>query len=331
MSVATVVAPEDLKPAQRLVAVPEYYHLPEEPKTFADLTSRLRAKDHPLGLWNIERESPIPADLERQILADRDVFRRVIERDLTAILAQSRPERFYLKRDGLDFVVTPENRVRALVSELFAENIITDNGATSLLKNLWNSSGSAVAIGSHILISFGNQGCTTLTSAYTSGVAIPATLAVNSTPASIPANAQIIVSYGTANAETILITNATQAAASTSLTLAGSQGNWAHNHSIGDNVVVVPLVSDNPSSLSNSADSGAQPSGDFTFSGSGVGNRQVSIAFTFGTSTTAGNYTEAYTTNAGTMAANASFQHLIFPGQTVNSSTSLTLTIVNKL
>src|SRR5439155_8841610 len=132
--------------------------------------------------------------------------------------------------------------------------------------------------------------------------------------------------YGGGTTQTVTLNGAASLGA-TSITVTSFTPSI--NYPIGTNVVAIPSVTDNPSSVSGSVDSGALSAGAFTYNATtGLGNRNVVISVTFtGTTGNAGTYTEAYTSNAGTIAANSTASHVIFPGFVLNSSTSETITL----
>ena len=211
---------------------------------------------------------------------------------------------------------------------ILCKNVITDNGGISLLKNLWNSAGSAVSIMSHVVAS--PNGCsTTLTSA--TGTSAITTLSVAALPAAIANGATMTIGYGGGTTQTVTINNSGgYSAGATSLTV--NSFTPSINYPIGTALVAIPGVTDNPSSVSGSVDSGALSSGAFTYnSTSGTGNRNVVIVATLtGTSGNAGNYTEAYTSNAGTIASNSTASHVIFPAFVLNSTTNEQIQLTEK-
>lgn len=213
-------------------------------------------------------------------------------------------------------------------SRMIIKNVITDNGAISMLKNTWNSSGGAVNIFSHVVIS--PNGCSTkLTSA--TGTSPITSIAVTALPAAIANSATMTIGYNGSNPATITINNSGgYSTGATSLTV--NSFTPAINYPVGTDVVAIPSVTDNPSSVSGTVDSGALSSGAFTFNATtGLGNRNVVISVTFtGTTGNAGTYTEAYTSNAGTIAANSTASHVIFPGFVLNSSTNETITLTER-
>lgn len=213
-------------------------------------------------------------------------------------------------------------------NRMLVKNIITDNGGISLLKNLWNSSGSAVSIMSHVVAS--PNGCsTTLTSA--TGTSAITSLSVAALPAAIANGATMTIGYGGGTTQTVTINNSGgYSAGATSLTV--NSFTPSINYPIGTALVAIPSVTDNPSSVSGSVDSGALSSGAFTYTAtSGTGNRQCQIVATLtGTTGNAGNYTEAYTSNAGTIASNSTASHVIFPAFALNSTTNEQITLVER-
>jgi len=208
------------------------------------------------------------------------------------------------------------------------KNVITDNGGISLLKNLWNSSGSAVTIMNHVVAS--PNGCsTTLTSA--TGTSPITTLSVAALPAAIANGATMTIGYGGGTTQTVTINNSGgYSAGATSLTV--NSFTPSINYPIGTALVAIPSVTDNPSSVSGTVDSGALSSGAFTYNATtGTGNRNVVIVATLtGTTGNAGNYTEAYTSNAGTIASNSTASHVIFPAFVLNSTTNESITLTER-
>jgi len=208
------------------------------------------------------------------------------------------------------------------------KNTVTDNGAISMLKNAWNNAGSAVGIFNHVVVS--PNGCsTTLTSA--TGTSAITTLSVAALPVAIANGATLTIGYGGGTTQTVTINNSGgYSAGATSLTV--NSFTPSINYPIGTALVAIPSVTDNPSSVSGTVDSGALASGAFTYNATtGLGNRNVVIVATeTGTSGNAGPYTEAYTANAGTIAANSTGSHVIFPAFTLGASSSETLTLTEK-
>src|SRR5437899_684552 len=130
-------------------------------------------------------------------------------------------------------------------------NVITDNGGISLLKNLWNSSGSAVAIMSHVVVS--PNGASSKLSAATGTSAITS-LSINALPAALANGATLTLGYNGTNPTTVTLT-ALAALSATSLTVASFTP--AINFPIGTAICAIPSVTDNPSSVSGPVDSGA--------------------------------------------------------------------------
>lgn len=218
----------------------------------------------------------------------------------------------------------------ALTGEVYersiAKNVITDNGGISLLKNLWNSSGSAVTIMNHVVVS-PNGACSKLTAA--TGTSPITTLSINALPAALSNGATLTLGYGGGNAQTVTL-NASASSGATSLTVVSFTP--AINFPIGTDICAIPSVTDNPSSVSGTVDSGALAGGAFTYNAtSGTGNRNVVIVATInGTSGNAGTYTEAYTSNNATIGTGTTASHVIFPGFVLNASSNEQLTITEK-
>lgn len=215
-----------------------------------------------------------------------------------------------------------------IVKEIWTKNVVVDNGATAMLKNTWNNAGSAISIFNQIAIA-AQAGSTTLQTALTNGQTGVTTLTVAALPASIPSGTTLTIGYGTGQTQNVT-TSALANSGATSISVTSFTSNAAY--AVGTNVVPVPTTSDNPSSVTGAQYSGALSSGAFTFSGTGAGNRQVVITYTFnGASFTAGNYTEAYTTNANPIASGSTASHLITTPMALNSTTNLTVTITEKV
>lgn len=302
----------------------------------------------PLGLWRIASVdmSGLPAWVKEDggllnalLQTAKAAMVQMGERVYSSTLALadvSLPQGVHPREWGkLLRMLRPEAMAERVLAEIWARNVVTDNGATALLKNLWNSAGSTVAIMNHLVIAQLNQAYAIQTGAAinnASGAQTSITVGGGVQATNFPVSGPITWSYGTTNAETWTTgSSAPGNLGATSITVVSQTTVSGHTHSAGDYVVNNPSTSDNPASVSNSADSGALPGGDFTFSGTGAGNRQVQIQFTFSTSTAAGSYTEAYLSNAGTIASNSTSVHLIFPPQVINSNTSAQFTITEKL
>jgi len=135
--------------------------------------------------------------------------------------------------------------------------------------------------------------------------------------------------YNGSNPQTVTL-NATASVGNTSLTVVSFTPSI--NFPIGTDLVAIPSVTDNPSSVSGTVDSGALASGVFTYNPTtGLGNRNVVIAATIvGTAGNAGTYTEAYTSNNATIGTGTTASHIIIPGFVLNSSSNETLTLTEK-
>lgn len=211
---------------------------------------------------------------------------------------------------------------------IWVPNVITDNGGISMLKNTFNNAGSAVSIFNHVVIS--PNGCSTKLTA-TTGTSPITTLSVQALLAPISNGATMTLGFNGTNPTTVTINNSGgYAIGATSLTV--NSFTPPINFPVGTDLVANPSVTDNPSSVSGTVDSGALSSGNFTFNATtGTGNRNVVIVVTFnGTTGNAGTYSEAYTSNAGTIASNSTASHAIFPGFVLNSGSNEQLTLTEK-
>jgi len=202
-------------------------------------------------------------------------------------------------------------------------NVITDNGGISMLKNLWNSSGSAVTIMSHLVVS-PNGFATKLTAA--TGTSPITTLSVTALTVGLANGSTLTLGYNGSTPQTVTL-NATASVGNTSLTVVSFTP--SANFPISTDLVAIPSVTDNPSSVSGTVDCGA-PS--FTYNPTtGLGNRNVVIIATaVGTAGNAGTYTEAYTSNNATIGTGTTASHIIIPGFVLNSSSNETLTATEK-
>lgn len=215
----------------------------------------------------------------------------------------------------------------ALTGEIYERNIyknvITDLGAQAMLNNTWNVAGATPTIYNHVVIS-PNGNSVLLTAA--TGTSAITTLSISALPASIANGATLTLGYGGSNPTTVTINHSGGYSAGATSIIVNSF-TPAINFPIGTPVCQIPSVTDNPSSVSGSVDSGALSSGAFTAaSGSGAGNRTRPIAVTFtGSSGNAGTYTEAYTSNNGTIGSGTTGSHVIIPPFTLGSGLNETI------
>lgn len=221
-----------------------------------------------------------------------------------------------------------------VIQEAWLSNVLTDTGATAAWKNLINSSGSAVSIYNQIAITTA-AGVTTLQSALTNGQSGITSLTVAALPGTIASGTTLTLGAGSGTTQNVT-TSALASAGATSISVTSFTASAAF--AIGTNVAPNPTTSDNPSSLSGTVSySGALSAGAFTFSGTGAGNRQVQVQYTFSTTgspaATAANYTEAWLVNTNPVSGTGQTAvHLIFSAaQAISSSSQLQCTIIEKL
>lgn len=314
-------------PAPLLIAVPDYYKQNREAHTFSEFTDLFTAEHGPLGLWELASHETIPEKDAKAIWRDRLVeAARKAHDPSNPLMPVVRVGDDDYRIDCRALKVT--DRVRRLRMRTFCKNIISDTGATAMLKNAWNSAGSAVSIFNQLAITPGS-GSTTLTVALTNGQTGVTSLSVQAVPASIASGTTLTIGFGTGQTQNV-VTNGSTAAQATSITVNSFTANAAY--AIGSNVVPVPTTSDNPSSLTSAVYSGALSSGAFAFTGTGAGNRQVTISYTYGTGSTAGNYTDTWTVNTNPVSGTGqTASHLINMPQPINSTTALTASVVEKV
>jgi hypothetical protein len=221
--------------------------------------------------------------------------------------------------------ITSDSRSGEVLERSIHENVITDLGAQAMLNNTWNVAAATPTIYNHIVIS--PNGCSTTLSSATGTSAIT-TLSVNSLPAAIANGATMTIGYGGGTTQTVTINHSGgYAIGATSIVVTSFTPSI--NYPIGAALVAIPNYTDNPSSVSGTQDSGALSSGAFTpASGSGLGSRIRPISYTFtGSSGNAGTYTEAYTSNNGTIGAGTTGSHVIFPSFTLGSGLNQTINL----
>lgn len=206
---------------------------------------------------------------------------------------------------------------------IIAENVITDLGAQAMLNNTWNVGGATPTIYNHVVIN-PNDNSVLLTAA--TGTSAITTLSISPLPSAIANGATLTLGYGGTNPTTVTINHSGGYSAGATSIIVNSF-TPAINFPIGTPLCQIPSVTDNPSSVSGSVDSGALSSGAFTpASGSGAGNRQRLIAATFtGTTGNAGTYTGAYTSNNGTIGTGTTGSHVIIPPFTLGSGLNETI------
>jgi hypothetical protein len=219
--------------------------------------------------------------------------------------------------------VTWDAQTEEIYERSIFKNVITDLGADSMLNNTWAPSGTTPTIYNHVVIS-PNGNSVLLTAA--TGTSAITTLSISALPAAIANGATLTLGYGGTNPTTVTINHSGGYSAGATSIIVNSF-TPAINFPIGTPLCQIPSVTDNPSSVSGSVDSGALSSGAFTAaSGSGAGNRQRLIAVTFtGTTGNAGTYTEAYTSNNGTIGAGTTGSHVIIPPFTLGSGLNETI------
>lgn len=219
------------------------------------------------------------------------------------------------KIKGIWEFVQSDPKTGRVKQRLWNMNAVTDNGAVNILASAIANASNANPW-NNILIT-NNSGSTTLTTALTANATNVTSLAVAAVPAAIPSGTTLQLGYGSGNTQNV-VTNGATSQGATSITVNSFTVN-ATGFTVGNAVVPVPQVSDNPANaaLTSNASSplsqysGVIAAGSFTYSATtGAGNRSVVVTFTFktaanGGSTSIGNYTDAWLVNVTSGASNA--------------------------
>jgi hypothetical protein len=196
---------------------------------------------------------------------------------------------------------------------MVAENIITDNGAYTMLQ-VWGNV--APSFFNHVVVS--PNGCSTKTTVAT-GTSPITSISVNALTVSLASGRQLTLGYNGATPQVVTLSAIANVGATT---LTVTSFTPSVNFPINTDICAIPLVTDNPSSVSSSVDSGALGAGAFTApSGSGLGSRIRPVSATItGTTGNAGTYTEGYSSSNGTIGTGTTGSHVIIPRFVLNSS-----------
>lgn len=248
------------------------------------------------------------------------------------------------KPKGIWELVQYNPRTGQIVQRLWNMNVITDQGANSMLQRTMNSAAaSPPAIFNNILLT-NNAGSSTLTSALAANATAVTSLAVAALPAAIPSGTTLQLGFGTGNTQNVT-TSALAVQGATSISVTSFTVN-ATGFGIGSNVVPVPQVTDNPTNAgltSNattplSSYSGNLAVGAFTYTPtSGAGNRTGVATFTFanatnGGSTANGIYTDAWVVNVNTGAGAGNYlAHEINTQMNCNNTNNIQATVTVKI
>ncbi len=233
---------------------------------------------------------------------------------------------------GLWRVATQDKHTGEVTQEQWLENVLTDVGGLGAWKNLVGVS--TVTAFNYLLVDSG-AGVTTLTTALTNGQTGVTTLAVAALPGAIASGTSLVIGAGSGTTQTVT-TSSSASLGATSISVTSFTSNAAY--AVGTNVAPQPTTSDNPSSLSGTvANSGALTTGQVTYSGTGAGNRQMQIAYTFSTTgspaAATANYNEAWLAQASSVSGTGQTAiHVIFNApMAVNSGSTGPVTLVEKL
>jgi hypothetical protein len=247
------------------------------------------------------------------------------------------------RQGGFWQIITRDTETGEIIQENWACNAITDNGALSLFKNTMNASSAGVAVANIIAVDQ-SLGYTTLATTISSGGTVTSITVGALTGPTIPSGSKLLIGAG--GSTTLLVTTSaaiTGAGTYSVVSTAGPSSSIASGANIRYDYSGVPTT--DASSLSSPVSyTAALPSGQFTISGSGVGNRQMQVTnsgnYVFSTSAnsnpstaTAASYTAAWLVNASPVASTSNtFVHVAFDAPLViNSTTTGTVVITEKL
>lgn len=238
---------------------------------------------------------------------------------------------------GLWRIQQLDKRTGEVQLEQWIKNSLTDTFAS----NIWQKSinASVTAFTPYNVIAISSAGpVTTLSSAITSGATVTS-LSVNALPGALGSGVSIVVGAGTGQTQTF-VTSASASAGATSISVTSATANA--NYAAGSNVSPASAPTTDITSLSGtSAYTNALSSGNFSFSGSGAGNRAVTVtnnpsnlfSTTGSPAASAANYTDAYlvNTNPVASASHVAVHIYFYAPASVNSSSSLRVDITEKI
>lgn len=251
------------------------------------------------------------------------------------------------KPGGYWQLLTRANDTGEVLREQWLCNAITDNGCLSMFKNTMNAASAGIAVANIIAIDQ-SLGYTTLSTTIASGGTVTSITVGTLTGPTIPSGTTLCIGAGGATqlfvSTTAAITGAgTYTVASTagpsSSISSGANIRYANQSELtaaGSAYTASSALTTDVASLNApSAYTAALPAGQFTISGSGNGNRQMSVSnsgnylFSTGANSnpsvaTAANYTAGWLVNASPVASTANtFVHVAFNAPiSVTSGTS---------
>lgn len=288
----------------------EQHVIPFDVREYPDVLAALRAPadeggvlrpGEPLGVWT--------TDLVRydRAIDHQDLWSWILRR--FGHWTDEARRRLYLR----------EAKPVAILERLIAKNIITDNGATTMLKVFGSA---APSFFNHLQMSADAK--TLQLSATAASAQAACTVAANGT--NFTNTMVAYVGYGLGTQETKNVSSST----ATSVTMST---NLANTHNANEWLVQAPGTQtnnavDNPSAVTSGYDSGALAGGAFTYSGTGPGNRQVQVAYNFPSNAGApgGGYTDLWLSTAATIAAGTTGAHLTRSPLAVNGTTGANVT-----
>lgn len=228
------------------------------------------------------------------------------------------------------------------VIEQWCQNVLTDNGALSLWKNTINNASASIGVANIIAIDQSLGYATLGTGGIASGGTVTSIPIGSLTGPTIPSGTTLVINAGQATTLTVTTTQAITSASTTCTVNSVSGPASAIAAGAGIRYAYSSVPTTDASSLSAPASyTSALPSGQFSFGGTGVGNRYVQVttstAYNFSETgspaATAGSYTAAWLVNANPVAATTNtFAHVVFDTPVVvGSSSSGQVTIQEKI
>jgi len=231
------------------------------------------------------------------------------------------------------------------------ENAITDNGALAMFKNTMNASAGGIAVANIIAID-ASLGIATV-GAISSGGTVTSITVTALTGPTIPSGTTLIINPGQSNKLIVSTTQAITGAQTCTVTStpgpsgaisAGSFARYATSTDVSGTALSSVPTTDASALTAPVSYSAALPSGQFSISGSGSGNRQMQVSnsgnYLFSTvansnpsTATAGTYTAAWLVNTSPVSATTqTFAHCPFDSpMTITSSQTIQATIQEKL
>lgn len=234
-----------------------------------------------------------------------------------------------------------------IVQELWQENTLTDNGATSMLKNTLNASSAGIGVAKYIAID-ASLGIATVGAISSGGTVTSITITALTGP-TIPSGTTLLINPGGTTNKLLVSTTQSITGAGTctvsstpgpgSSIAAGSYARYANDKDVLGTALSSMPTTDVSSLTSPVSYTAALPSGQWTFSGTGKGSRTMSVttvsAYTFQTTAnsnpstaTVGTYTSFWLVNTSPVSSTShTFVHGVLDAP-LSISSGLTIDVV---